>query len=259
LTRLPRRPIPGTSTIPRILGSGMTILGPDRPGAPGRRLRPAGELGGRSLSMKVRQWISELRAYPVPALDEQRGGEVDEGEVVLRLLLPPDEQLPAAVEPGGGSFDDPASRSRPTSTLPAFLAASADVGHVAAPSDRVFGIGVVVALIEAEMLLGVGRRAHDARIKQFADRLLVRPVRRSEGNGQGDAGGVGEMMPLGAALGTVGGIGPGFFTAQRPSRWRSMLHWPVARPANIAPERHRRPVEAATGESNASEDRERVG
>jgi len=38
------------------------------------------------------------------------------------------EQLPAAIEPLDGSFDDPASRSRPTPTRPAFLAAAADVG-----------------------------------------------------------------------------------------------------------------------------------
>jgi hypothetical protein len=63
------------------------------------------------------------------------------------------------------------------------------------------------------MLLGLSWGAHDARIQQFADRLLVRPIRRGEGNRHGDAGGVGEMMAmaLGAALGAVGGIGAGFF------------------------------------------------
>jgi len=61
------------------------------------------------------------------------------------------------------------------------------------------------------MLLGVWRRAHDPRVEQRADRLLVRPVRRSEGNGQGNAARVGEVMALGAAFGAVGGIGAGFF------------------------------------------------
>jgi len=30
---------------------------------------------------------------------DERGGELDEGEVVLRLLLPPDEQLAVTIEP----------------------------------------------------------------------------------------------------------------------------------------------------------------
>src|SRR5262249_39246452 len=125
-------------------------------------------------------------------------------------------------------------------TLPAFLAASAYVGHVAAPSDRVFGVGVVVAFVEAEMLLGVGRRAHDARIQQLADRLLVRPVRRSEGNGHGDAGGVGEMMSLGPGLGAVGGIGPGFFP--RPAGLCGARH-----PRIATARRAQRPDRSAAG------------
>src|SRR5262249_58518933 len=40
-------------------------------------------------------------------------GEVNEGEVVLRLLLPPDEQLATAVEPRGRSFDDPPAGACP--------------------------------------------------------------------------------------------------------------------------------------------------
>src|SRR5262249_53212730 len=125
-------------------------------------------------------------------------GEVHEGEVVLRLLLPPDEQLATAVEPRGRPFDDPSARLCPVPARAALLAATANMRDVAATADGVFGIRVVVAFVQAEMLLGVGRGPHDARVQQLADRFLVRPIRRSEGNGDGHPGAVGEMMALGA-------------------------------------------------------------
>src|SRR5262249_55129778 len=138
-------------------------------------------------------------------------GEVHEGEVVLRLLLPPDEQLATAVEPRGRPFDDPSARLCPVPARAALLAATANMRDVAATAAGVFGIRVVVAFVQAEMLLGVGRGPHDARVQQLADRFLVRPIRRSEGNGDGHPGAVGEMMALGAGLRAIGGIGAGFF------------------------------------------------
>src|SRR2546421_5019460 len=41
---------------------------------------------------------------------DERGGELNEREVVLRLLLPADEQLAVAVEPRVRAFDDPPPR-----------------------------------------------------------------------------------------------------------------------------------------------------
>jgi hypothetical protein len=61
------------------------------------------------------------------------------------------------------------------------------------------------------MLFHGAGRPHHPGIEQHADRFFVRPIRRSEGNGDRDAGGVGEVMPLGAGLGAIGGIGAGFF------------------------------------------------
>jgi len=42
------------------------------------------------------------------AIDDEDGGELDQREVVVGLLLPTDEQATEAVEPGMGDFDDPA-------------------------------------------------------------------------------------------------------------------------------------------------------
>ncbi len=42
------------------------------------------------------------------AIDDEDGGELHQAEVVVRLLLPADEQAAEAVEPGVGDLDDPA-------------------------------------------------------------------------------------------------------------------------------------------------------
>src|SRR5207247_5457591 len=77
--------------------------------------------------------------------DEKGAGEAHEGEVVLRLLLHRNEQLPAAVEPGRGAFD---TRPGAAPTLAPLLAAPADVRHIPATADGVLGIGIVVTLVE---------------------------------------------------------------------------------------------------------------
>src|SRR5262249_57394222 len=138
-------------------------------------------------------------------------GEVHEGEVVLRLLLPPDEQLATAVEPRGRPFDDPPARSYPVPARAALLAATANMRDVAATPDSALGVRIVISLVETEMLLDPRGGAHDASIEQRADGLLVRPMRRSEGNGDGHPGAVGEMMALGAGLRAIGGVRAGFF------------------------------------------------
>jgi hypothetical protein len=42
------------------------------------------------------------------AIDDEDGGELDQREVVVGLLLPTDEQAAEATEPGMGDLDDPA-------------------------------------------------------------------------------------------------------------------------------------------------------
>jgi len=81
----------------------------------------------------VSGWYQEppksLSRKPPP--DQERGSEIDECEVVLRLLLPPYKQLPAAIEPGRSTLGDPPSRSSTATTLAPLLTAPADVRYVA--------------------------------------------------------------------------------------------------------------------------------
>ena len=86
------------------------------------------------------------------------------------------------------------------------------MGNVTTTADRMLGVGEVVPLVETEVLLDVRRWIYEACIEQDADRLFVMPVRRSEDSGQGDAGGVGQMVALGAALGAVGSGWGRFFS-----------------------------------------------
>lgn len=64
---------------------------------------------------------------------DEAGGEVEEGEVVVVLFRPADEQAAVAVHPGVTRFDDPAPRAPAGGVgLEADLfAAAADVGRVA--------------------------------------------------------------------------------------------------------------------------------
>src|SRR5260370_12588901 len=64
---------------------------------------------------------------------DEHGGELDEREVVLRLLLPPDEQLAAAIEPRVRALDHPASRPLATPTTPTLLAAATNIRHHTPP------------------------------------------------------------------------------------------------------------------------------
>src|SRR3990172_10415659 len=49
---------------------------------------------------------------------DQPAGELEQGEVVLVLLRPADEQRPVAVEPGVAGLDDPAAGTPPGRPAP---------------------------------------------------------------------------------------------------------------------------------------------
>jgi len=103
-----------------------------------------------------------------PPHDED-GGELDEGEVVLRLLLPADEQFPVAVEPRMRALDDPAPRPRPTPTGARLFAAPSNVRLEPPLPYRALHDDVVVALVETEVLLRAGRGPDDAGVEQLPD------------------------------------------------------------------------------------------
>src|SRR5260370_36529998 len=86
---------------------------------------------------------------------DEHGGELDEREVVLRLLLPPDEQLAAAIEPRVRALDHPASRPLATPTTPTLLAAATNMRHTTRAPGAPLSVCVVVALVHTEMRLAL--------------------------------------------------------------------------------------------------------
>ena len=83
---------------------------------------------------------------------------MEQGEVVVGLLLPADEQAAEAVHPGVRALDHPApgpiARDLPFGGL--LFAARADVGGVAPFRDRLPRRVLVVALVQAQVLRPAG-------------------------------------------------------------------------------------------------------
>src|SRR5262249_29536523 len=110
------------------------------------------------------------------------GGEGDQCEEVLRLLLPADEQLAATSETRRHAFNHPAPLATDTLTGAPLFTAPANSRAAVEPAHRPAGVAVVVALVQTHSVHEPGRRAHHAGVEQGADGLLVGAVRRSEGN-----------------------------------------------------------------------------
>src|SRR5437762_2253910 len=86
--------------------------------------------------------------------DRRREAEVEHAEVVLRLLLPSDEDAAEAVHPTVRALDDPAPglEARAAAQRLGLLAACADVRGVAELVEQLVDLGVVVALVETHPL-----------------------------------------------------------------------------------------------------------
>jgi hypothetical protein len=90
---------------------------------------------------------------------EQSGGELEEGEVVLGLLRPADQERAVAVEPGVACLDDPAAGS--PGWIGAFelelVTAPAKVERVPVGRNELADPRVGVAAVETEALWRLGR------------------------------------------------------------------------------------------------------
>jgi hypothetical protein len=92
---------------------------------------------------------------------DEAAGELEQGEVVLGLLRPADQECAVAVEPGVAGLDDPAARApagRGALQLELVVAAT-DVGGVAASGCELVDPRVGVASVETEALRMFCRRA----------------------------------------------------------------------------------------------------
>ena len=137
--------------------------------------------------------------------------------IVVRLLLPPDQQAPKAIDPRVAALDDPPSRSLATTRSEFFglFAPRFDVQRVGPAAQEFSSIPVVVSFVAAEVLLPATRLrpgpAHGEVLeREFNERLVMRVCSR-DGHRQRNAVSIRKKGTLGAALASVRRVGTDFF------------------------------------------------
>lgn len=110
---------------------------------------------------------------------------MDEGQVVARLPLVADEQAAVTVVPAVGALHDPSAWFAASAAHQGLFTASADVRrHVAIP-DLLLGVGVVVPLVQAEVVRTTW--ASRASMNDSVERGAGHPLVVNVGGGQLDA------------------------------------------------------------------------
>lgn len=152
------------------------------------------------------------------AVDDEAGRQLDEGEVVLGLLFPTDQEPPEAVEPGMRDLHHPPSRGMADGITGwrqglRGTGLGGNVGDGAPDPGRLPADGVVVAPIEAQVRAVVrGRRGwtgKDGGVKEVGEFLHVVAIGAGQDDGDGHAPSLGQRVPLGATLAPVGGVAAG--------------------------------------------------
>lgn len=141
--------------------------------------------------------------------DECRG-ELHHRQVVPRGALPAHEQPTKPIVPAVGPFDDPASWLALHATDHRLLAATTDVGRDSADADGGFGVLVVVALVQAQVLgpSRTSRRLQRDRVEHRTDHPLVVHVRRRRSHGQRHSSSISEDVSFHAEFPSVRRIRP---------------------------------------------------
>ena len=149
-------------------------------------------------------------SYRLPESDEGTG-QVKEGEVVAADALPANEQSAEAVVPGVGALHHPAARLALHAAEQRLLAAAPDVRRDPASPNGSLRVGVVVALVEAEVPRSAraARRAHDHRVERLGDEPLVVDVGAGDLGGQRDAAPIRQDVAFDAAFRAVRRVRPG--------------------------------------------------
>lgn len=138
----PHRVRPGS---PRLWGCCLAI----EEASSGRRSEP----GGSDSLGPIPLGSCELGSLGLLERD-QSASQLEQGEVVARLLRPADQEAAVSVEPGVAGLNDPAACSpvRIAKLLADLVAAAADVAGQPLLGDPFVHPGVVVATIETEPL-----------------------------------------------------------------------------------------------------------
>jgi hypothetical protein len=137
-------------------------------------------------------------------------------EVVLRLLVPANEQTAKAVHPGMCPLHHPTPRFEPRFPLDCFglFPARTHMRRKAEFFQRCIDLIIVVASIQAHPLWLIRGRlwpCDDQAFDRCADQLHLMPIRPLHLQADRDAMPLGQQAAFDAGLAPVGGIGPGFF------------------------------------------------
>ncbi len=127
---------------------------------------------------------------------DQSAREGDESTVAFGSPLPADPKSAEVVVPGVRSFDDPPPSSPIVAADERLLASTPDVRPDAAFASFDFRIGIVVALVEADVRgpTWAARTVDHDRIERAADHPLVVGVRARERDREGHASAIDENV-----------------------------------------------------------------
>src|SRR5205085_4400362 len=146
----------------------------------------------------------------IAAEPEQGTGELEQAEIVRGLLLPPDQDPAALVEPRDRALDYPAPSRMALRPRGALVADERDVGLVAVVDAGAPAVVVVVALVQAQVLLVAVVRLRPLQ-DHGPDRLVQQPgirhVRPGDGRRQRAPVLLHQQALLHAGLRAVGGVG----------------------------------------------------
>ena len=162
------------------------------------------------------------------AINDEDGGELHQGEIVVPLLFPANEQTAEAVEPGMGDLDDlaPGGMAVGVTRRRQRLGGAGlgrDMGDIAVRTGRVPAGVIVVAPIQAQLgalrVGGVLRHGGDLDhegIEQGVELLHVGAVGPGPDAGPRHTRARGQQVALGAAVAPVGGVAARAFGFSRP-------------------------------------------
>jgi len=134
-----------------------------------------------------------------------------EGEVILALVFPTNQQAPEPVVPRVGPFHNPAARLAAGAARGRGLALPASVRRDASGAEGGFSVRVVVPLVETEMGWAswpAGRPDHHV-VEHLADQPLVVDVRAGHTRSDGHAPAIGQNVPCDTGFRPIGRIGTG--------------------------------------------------
>ena len=143
-------------------------------------------------------------------------GEVEHCQVVLNLLLPPDEESPEAIQPRMCAFDDPTTRSvtRDLHLVLRFFATRTDMCCVAKRFYQLSNGRIVISLVQAQVLRRFFRwlgTLHDNALQRGTSQFHIMTVSAVHCHAHWNPVRFCQQATLRARLATVSGIGTGSF------------------------------------------------